>query len=103
MGKISLLNIFVRISLCAEKILYTTGQVRTKPLDSPSTVGERCSTAGGVENLQSPTPDTNIGIEMVSQGGLLPTKQSFRFLYDVGAWSILEDGNFLKLTSRQEK
>ena len=75
----------------------------TMPLGSPSTSGEGCKTAGEVEILQSCTPNTNIGIEMVSQGGLLPTKQSFRFLYDVGAWSILEDGNFLKLTSRQEK
>ena len=62
------------MSHCAEKSLNTTGQVRTMP---PSTTGEECSTAGGVANRQSPTPDNNIGIKMVSQGGLLTTKQSF--------------------------
>ena len=31
-------------------------------------MGEGCSNAGGVANLQSSTPDTNIGIEMGTQG-----------------------------------
>ena len=49
----------------------------TMPLGTPLTSGEGGSTKGEVAILQYPTPDTNISIEMESQGGVPQTKWNF--------------------------
>ena len=60
------------------------------PLESPGTSSEGCS-----NKLQSPTPGTNIGTEMVPQGGILTKKHGFG-----PGYKFLKDGcieHYLKL------
>ena len=56
-------------------------------------------------NLQFPTPDTNIGIEMVSQGGVQPLgvvyfKKSLSFIMHL-QWVLSRDGELVNKYSQK--